>query len=74
MQVQAMVSFAAMVNGQSIAVRAGEVVEMPEGADWLRAGLAIPFAEEGAPVEFATVDDAPGVERTVSRKRRPSNA
>lgn len=70
MLVQAMVSFGAMVNGQMVAVRAGEVVTLPDGADWVKAGLAIPFVEDGAPVEIetATMDDAPGVERAVTRK------
>lgn len=70
MLVQAMVSFVAMIDGQMVAVRAGEVVTLPVGADWVMAGLAIPFVEDGAPVEFATamVDDAPGVEHAVTRK------
>lgn len=45
MQVQALVSFAAMVGGQSVAVRSGDVVEMPDGADWVLAGLATPLLE-----------------------------
>ncbi len=70
MLVQAMVSFGAMVNGQMVAVRAGEVRALPDGADWVKAGLVIPFVEDGAPVEIetATMDDAPGVERAVTRK------
>lgn len=72
MLVQAMMSFAAIVNGQMVAVRAGEVVTLPAGADWVTAGLAIPFEEDGAPVEIETamVDDAPGVEHAVTRKRK----
>ena len=73
MQVQAMVSFGAMINGEMLAVRAGEVLALPAGADWLTAGLVIPFAEDGVPVETASMDNAPGVEHAVTRKRRVRN-
>ncbi len=70
MLVQAMVSFGAIVNGQMVAVQAGELLTLPDGADWVKAGLVIPFKEDGDPVEIetATVDDAPGVEHAVTRK------
>lgn len=73
MLVQAMVSFGAMINGEMVAVQAGEVLALPAGADWVTAGLAIPFEEDGAPVETASMDDAPGVEHAVTRKRRGRN-
>jgi hypothetical protein len=66
MQVLAVVSFVAMVSGQSVAVRAGDVVEMPDGADWLRAGLATPV--EVAEIESATVE--PVGERADVRPQR----
>ena len=71
MQVQALVGFAAVVAGQPVAVRAGEVVELPAGADWLTAGLVVPLRDE--PVETASLDAAPGVEHAVTRKRRVRN-
>lgn len=41
----------------------GSVFELPDGVDWLQAGLVIPFVEEP---EEATIE-AP--ERAVTRKR-----
>lgn len=46
MRVRALVSFAGSVNGCSYAANRGEIVEMPEGADWLRAGL-VQVVEDG---------------------------
>lgn len=71
MQVVALVSFVAMVNGASMPVRVGSVVEMPDGADWLRAGLVALMDAPFPPVETA-VAEMPGVEKAVSRKRRIS--
>ncbi len=44
MKVVALVSFA----GNGITVARGAVVDMPEGADWLEAGLVAPVAEPAA--------------------------
>lgn len=66
MQVLAIVPFVAMVGGQSVIARAGEIVEMPEGADWVRAGLATPV--EVIEVETATAE--PDGERADVRPRR----
>ncbi len=64
MRVVALVSFA----GNGITVARGAVVEMPEGADWLKAGL-VALVTEPAPhlpdVERA-VDPAPAM----AEKRR----
>lgn len=49
MRVVALVSFA----GSGVTVARGAVIEMPEGADWLRAGLVAPVEE---PIESATAD------------------
>lgn len=68
MQVQAIVGFGAMVKGQLVSVQAGEVVEMPEGADWLQAGL-VALLEASPPVETAEAPQA-GVEQAVTRKRK----
>jgi hypothetical protein len=69
MLVQAMTSFVAIIGGQMMTVRAGEVLELPEGADWLTANLAIPFVENGEPVEIemATLK---GTEKAVTRRRK----
>lgn len=66
MQVLAIVPFAAMVNGQSVVARAGDIVEMPDGADWVRAGLAT--VVEVVEVESATAE--PDGERADVRPRR----
>ncbi len=52
MRVVALVSFA----GNGITVARGAVIEMPDGADWLKAGLVAPVAE---PAEPATDGPAP---------------
>ena len=71
MQVVALKSFVAVVNGASMPVRDGDVVEMPDGADWLRAGLVALMDAPFPAVEMA-VDPMPNVEKAVSRKRRIS--
>ena len=66
MRVVALVSFA----GNGITVARGAVIEMPEGADWLQAGLVAPVTEPAphlAGVEHA-VDPAPA--RAEKRKRK----
>ncbi len=67
MRVVALVSFA----GNGITVARGAVIEMPEGADWLKAGLVALVETEPAPhladVERA-VDPAPA--RAEKRKRK----
>jgi predicted flap endonuclease-1-like 5' DNA nuclease len=41
MKVKAQKSFVARIDGVVIRAEVGEVVEMPAGADWVRAGLAV---------------------------------
>lgn len=65
MQVLARVSFAAVVEGVALVVRAGEVVEMPAGADWLQAGLVTLIP---TPVETA-VEPQANVERATTRRK-----
>lgn len=47
MRVHAFKSFVAVVNGRKYRVCEGDVVDMPDGADWIRAGL-VEEAEPGA--------------------------
>lgn len=55
MQVKALKSFGAVINNNFLSVAEGDVVELPEGADWVRAGLVEPIADPvGA--ENASID------------------
>lgn len=65
MQVFALRSFVAIVNGQAVTVRADEVVDMPDGADWVRAGLVTLVAS----VEVETATAEPDGERADVRPR-----
>jgi hypothetical protein len=47
MRVRALTSFVGRVDGRKYIVKAGDVLTLPEGADWLRAGLV--EAAEPAP-------------------------
>lgn len=67
-----LVSFVAVVGGQSIAVRAGDVVEMPEGADWVRAGLATLVEVAGA--ESAVVEPDGEAADVRPRRKRANHA
>ncbi len=51
MQVLALKSFVSVIDGQVLMARAGQMLEMPEGADWVQAGL-VTLAQE---VETATL-------------------
>lgn len=66
MMVQALVPFAARINGNMLSVQAGQLLELPAGVDWLAAGLVAPVPDE---VETAVIDTT-DVERTVTRKRK----
>ncbi len=48
MMVKALNSFVGSVNGAKYRVAAGDVLELPDGADWLRAGLVEVVAEPEA--------------------------
>jgi len=50
MKVRALVSFVSNLNGQKYRVQQKQVVEMPKGADWLRAGFVEPVEEPKRPV------------------------
>lgn len=67
MKVVALVSFA----GNGITVARGAVIEMPEGADWLTAGL-VALVETGPAPHMAEVEHAvdPAPAKAEKRKRR----
>lgn len=46
-RVRALVSFAGVVDGQSRAVAVGEEFDLPDGLDWLQAGLVVPVLPPG---------------------------
>lgn len=69
MKVQAVVSFAGLVRGVAIAVQAGQVIDLPEGVDWLTAGLVAPAPAPMSEVELAVAQrDA---ERAVRPRPQP---
>lgn len=79
MRVQAQVSFVAAWRGQQYVANAGELIEMPDDADWLRAGLVAavpaPAEVETATAEVETATAAPeDAERAVSPRRRRVSA
>lgn len=53
MKVRAVIGFVGIVAGQSRSVRDGEVFDLPDGVDWLKAGFVVPVLP--AP-ETASVD------------------
>jgi hypothetical protein len=42
MRVKAVISFVSRIEGQSYRVEEGQEVDMPDGADWMTAGLVVP--------------------------------
>jgi hypothetical protein len=68
--VQALVPFVARINGDTLPVQAGELIDMPPGVDWLSAGLvALAPASE---IELATAE--PVVEHAVMARPRRRKA
>lgn len=74
MRVRALKSFAGMVNGAVVQVRAGSELELPEGVDWLQAGFVV-AVEAGTPAG-ASAPHLAGVETAVAEpvaeKRTPA--
>lgn len=68
MLVQAKQAFVSVANGQTTVVRVGQTVDMPDGADWLQAGLVEPIAP--AAIETAALDVNAGTEQATARRRR----
>lgn len=54
MKVRAVLSFSGSEpGGGSFSIQEGQVFELPEGTDWLEAGLVVPVDEPAPEVEFA---------------------
>lgn len=67
MMVQALVSFVARIDGNAMTVRAGQIITLPAGADWLTAGLVTPVPDDQ--VETAVLPMLE-IEHTVTRRKR----
>jgi hypothetical protein len=63
MRVRALKSFAGMVDGAVVQVRAGSEMELPEGVDWLQAGF-VAVVDTGTPAG-AAAPHLQGVETAV---------
>lgn len=77
MRVRALVSFAARIDGDVRAVQAGTLIDMPEGCDWLTAGLVTVATLTAAPalteaVELATAEPDAEVATLRAVKVRPA--
>jgi len=66
MRVRALIAFAGVVRGEMIRVGAGEVIDLPAGVDWLKAGLVEELSESEETAELAM----PDAEQAVVRRRR----
>lgn len=62
-------SFVAQVDGRKYRLAEGDVVNLPEGVDWLRAGL-VQALDEPAPIEQATVSAPQAAVAPAGRRRR----
>lgn len=63
MKVRVLKSF----GGVNFRASSGDIIELPEGVDWLRAGLVEPFIEEP---EAAAIEPAETATMPKPRKRR----
>ena len=73
MKVRALVSFAGRVGLNSVAIARGAEFDLPDGVDWLTAGLVAPVdgpAPHLVGVEHAT-DPAPAMAEKRTRKAKP---
>ena len=73
MKVTALVSFVGFSGGVKVRANEGDVIDMPEGADWLSAGLVEPFEEQKsvrkAP-ESAAVEPSESAMKPPAKKRK----
>lgn len=49
MKVLSQANFVSVIAGKTFCVNVGDVLELPKGADWIRAGFVTPIAEAEAP-------------------------
>lgn len=70
MRVKARVSFTGKIGDGFVAVRAGQELDLPDGCDWLTAGLVVEVAPapDAVVVEEAIIAP-PNVEYATTRKR-----
>jgi hypothetical protein len=74
MKVKALKGFTAFVGEDSVSASEGQVLEMPAGADWIKAGLAIAVEGELPDVvapETAAFEPAEAAVPAAARKRKP---
>lgn len=67
MRVKARVSFTGKIGDSFVAVRAGQELDLPDGCDWLTAGLVVEVAP--APIVETAELSPPNVEYATTRKR-----
>lgn len=67
MQVKARISFVSTIDGKKYRVQAGDELELPDGADWLRAGLVTAVK---AQAETASVKPPETAVKKTSRARK----
>lgn len=68
MRVRARVPFSGKVADSFVTVKAGQELDLPDGADWLAAGLVVEVTPAPPVVEEAVLTP-PNVEMAVTRKR-----
>ena len=69
MKVKALVGFVGTVDGKTVSHPAGSEFELPDGADWLRAGLVVAVEGE-AEEESANPRAKPGAGPSKSAAKR----
>ena len=70
MKVKALKGFAGRLDGVSYTVSEGDIIDLPEGADWLRAGLVELFTDGPEAAAMAPAETA--TRRPRARKRTAS--
>lgn len=73
-EVVALVSFGALIDGEVVNVEEGQIVVMPEKADWIKAKLVKPVVKEKEtatlmPAEKAVVAPAESIRKPKARKQ-----
>ncbi len=65
MRVVALVSFAGRVGVNSLSIARGAEFDLPEGVDWLQAGLVAPVGSTGSPTATGPAPHMTGVEHAI---------
>ena len=71
MKVVALKGFSGMLEGRPFSVSEGEELELPEGVDWLNAGLVVAVKEEFETAAKATPEKAvkPAARKRTTKRR-----